>query len=706
MTPVPTPVKSTDVRTAGWSNLSERYINREISFIEFNHRVLQLAKDASLPLLERLRYLAIFSSNLDEFFEVRVAGLKERDQLQLGSPYPDGRSPSGLLNEISDRCHALIGEQYRVLNEELLPALEEEGIRVLKRNELSREQGEWLRRYFLREVLPVLSPIGLDTAHPFPNVQNKGLNLVVSLEGTDAFGRDSGLAILPVPRCLPRLIQLPQSLAGSPHHFVMLSSLIHGNIDQIFPSMSVTGCHQFRVTRNSDMWVDEDEADDLLSAIKGELHGRNFGAAVRLEVADNCNQEIIHLLLSQHGLSEQDVYQVRGPVNLHRVSALADLVDRADLKFPPTTPSFQEALGPKACVFQALAEGPVLLHHPYESYAPVVKLLNQASSDSEVLAIKMTLYRTGAESPIVDALINAARNGKEVTAVVELRARFDEAANIDLATRLQEAGAKVAYGVVGYKCHAKMLMIVRREEGTLCRYVHLGTGNYHTGTSRFYTDFSYMTADPGIGEDVHNVFLQLTSLGGVPAMNQVLHAPFTLKSTLLELIQSETEEARAGRSARIRAKLNSLSHPLVIDALYRASQAGVEVDLVVRGICCLRPGIEGLSENIRVRSILGRFLEHARVYEFHAGGVELVFTSSADWMDRNLNRRVEVAVPIVNESLKARVQREALDLAFADNRNSWVLASDGRYTRRVASKGEREIHLQAALLQEHQLSES
>lgn len=685
---------------------SERFINREISFIEFNHRVLQLAKDASLPLLERLRFLAIFSSNLDEFFEVRVAGLKEREQLNLGSPYPDGRSPSELLREISERCHRLIGEQYRVLNQELLPALEAEGIQVLKRTELSAAQRDWLRRYFQREVLPVLSPIGLDTAHPFPNVQNKGLNLVVSLEGSDAFGRDSGLAILPVPRCLPRLIQLPEGLAGSPHHFVMLSSLIHGNIDKIFPSMTVTGCHQFRVTRNSDMWVDEDEADDLLAAIKGELHGRNFGAAVRLEVADNCNQEVVRLLCSQHGLDEHEVYQVNGPVNLHRVSALADLVDRGDLKFPPTTPSFQEALGPKACVFQALSEGPILLHHPYESYAPVVKLLNQASSDPAVLAIKMTLYRTGSQSPIVDALINAARNGKEVTAVVELRARFDEAANIDLATRLQEAGAKVAYGVVGYKCHAKMLMVVRREEGTLCRYVHLGTGNYHTGTSRFYTDFSYLTSDPGLGEDVHNVFLQLTSLGGVPTMNQVLHAPFTLKSTLLELIEAETEEARAGRRARIRAKLNSLSQPTVIEALYEASQAGVEIDLVVRGICCLRPGIPGLSENIRVRSILGRFLEHARVYEFHAAGAELVFTASADWMDRNLNRRVEVAVPIVDEALKARVRREALDLAVQDNRNSWLLDASGGYTRRSASKDEAEVHLQTVLLDEHQLTES
>ena len=688
------------------SGLSGRFINREISFIEFNHRVLQLAKDSSLPLLERLRFLAIFSSNLDEFFEVRVAGLKEREQLDLGSPYPDGRSPSDLLKEISERCHALIGEQYRVLNEELFPALEAEGIRVLKRNELSSAQENWLRRYFLREVLPVLSPIGLDTAHPFPNVQNKGLNLVVGLEGADAFGRDSGLAILPVPRCLPRLIQLPEGLAGSPHHFVMLSSLIHGNIDQIFPSMKVTGCHQFRVTRNADMWVDEDEADDLLSAIKGELHGRHFGAAVRLEVADNCNQEFIRLLRSQHGLDEQEVYQVEGPVNLHRVSALADLVDRSDLKFPPTTPSLPESLGPKGCVFQALAEGPVLLHHPYESYAPVVKLLKQASTDSNVLAIKMTLYRTGSKSPIVDALINAARNGKEVTAVVELRARFDEAANIDLATRLQEAGAKVAYGVVGYKCHAKMMLIVRREEGTLCRYVHLGTGNYHTGTSRFYTDFSYMTADPGLGEDVHNVFLQLTSLGGVPAMNQLLHAPFTLKNTLLELIEAETEEARAGRPARIRAKMNSLSQPAVIEALYQASQAGVEVDLIVRGICCLRPGIEGLSGNIRVRSILGRFLEHARVYEFHAAGANLVFTASADWMDRNLHRRVEVAVPTVDPALKARVQREALDLALADNRNSWLLDSDGRYARRVAARGEAVVHLQTTLLQEHQVSES
>jgi len=667
--------------TAKKSTDSTTFFNRELSSIAFNQRVLQLSQDEGIPLLERLRYLSIFSSNLDEFFEVRVAGLKERVQLDLGSPHLDGRTPTSLLREISERCHDLIETQYSVLNEDLLPALQSEGIRVLKRDELTAKQIKWVRRYFKRVVMPVLSPIGLDPAHPFPNVQNKGLNLVVHLKGKDAFGRESGMAILPVPRCLPRLIHLPENIADSPHHFLMLSSVVHGNIDLIFPGMKVKGCYQFRVTRNSDMWVDEDEADDLLSAIKGELHGRHYGAAVRLEVADNCPKETIQLLIEQHGLTEADVYQVSGPVNLHRVSTLADLVDLPDLKYPLTTPRMPDQLDSKSDLFAVLNEGNVLIHHPYESYAPVVSLLKAAAVDPDVLAIKMTVYRTGTDSPIVDALINAARNGKEVTTVVELRARFDEAANIDLATRLQDAGATVAYGVVGHKCHAKMMLIVRREEGQIKRYCHLGTGNYHTGTSRFYTDFSYLTAVPEVCEDVHSVFMQLTSLGKVLPMNRLLHAPFTLKQTLLTLIEEEQEAAENGKPAFIQAKLNSLSDRAVIEALYSASQAGVQIDLVVRGICCLRPGIPGLSDNIHVRSVLGRFLEHSRVYHFHAAGKGLVFISSADWMDRNLNRRVEVAVPITEGKLKKRIVREAIDLALADNINAWVLHSDGTYKR-------------------------
>ncbi|MAY82023.1 MAG: polyphosphate kinase 1 [Deltaproteobacteria bacterium] len=676
------------------------YLNRELSSLQFNARVLQLAQDPSVPLLERLRYLSIFSSNLDEFFEVRVAGLKEREQLDLASPYPDGSHPTELLRKISDETHALIEQQYRTLNKELLPALAAEGIRLLRRDELDKAQSEWLRRYFQREVLPVLSPIGLDPAHPFPIVQNKGLNFVVKMSGHDAYDRDSGLAIIPVPRCLPRLIHLPAKLANAEHHFVMLSSLIHGNVDLIFPGMEVYGCHQFRITRNSDMWVDEDEVDDLLSALKGELHGRNYGRAVRLEVADNCEKETQNFLLDQHNLTESEMYQVKGPVNLHRVSALADFVDRPDLKFAPTTPSFQDRLGPKADPMAAMVEGPVLLHHPYESYAPVVSLIARASNDPKVLAIKITLYRTGDDSPIVDSLINAARNGKEVTVVVELRARFDEAANIRLATKLQEAGATVAYGVVGRKCHAKMLLIVRREGRSLRRYVHLATGNYHTGTSRLYTDFSLLSAEPEIGEDVHNMFMQLTSLGEVMPMHRLLHAPFTLKSTLLELIEAEIEAAKAGKKAHIKAKLNSLSEPKMIQALYRASQAGVHVSLVVRGICCLKPGIPGVSENIHVRSILGRFLEHSRVYNFHANGQELVFISSADWMDRNLLRRVEFASPIVEPKIKARVIHEGLDQAFTDNVNAWVLQSDGSYNR-ASSNNEKAHHVQQFLLDLH-----
>ena len=676
------------------------YLNRELSSLQFNARVLQLARDPSVPLLERLRYLSIFSSNLDEFFEVRVAGLKEREELDLASPYPDGSHPTELLRKISEQTHALIEQQYQTLNKELLPELAAEGIRLLRRDELDPAQTSWLRRYFQREILPVLSPIGLDPAHPFPMVQNKGLNLVVKMTGHDAYERDSGLAIIPVPRCLPRLIHLPAKLAGAEHHFVMLSSLIHGNVDLIFPGMSVYGCHQFRITRNSDMWVDEDEVDDLLNALKGELHGRNYGRAVRLEVADNCEPETQNFLLDQHNLTETEMYQVNGPVNLHRVSALADFVDRPDLKFTPTTPSFQDRLGPKSDPMATMRDGPVLLHHPYESYAPVVSFIARSATDPKVLAIKITLYRTGDESPIVDALINAARNGKEVTVVVELRARFDEAANIRLATKLQEAGAKVAYGVVGRKCHAKMLLVVRREGKQLRRYVHVATGNYHTGTSRLYTDFSLLSADPKIGEDVHNMFMQLTSLGEVMPMNQLLHAPFTLKITLLELVEAEIEAAKAGKKAQIRAKLNSLSEPKMIQALYKASQAGVEISLVVRGICCLKPGIPGISENIHVRSILGRFLEHSRVYHFHADGQNLVYISSADWMDRNLHRRVEFASPIIESSLKHRVLNEGLDQALKDDVNAWILQSNGDYIR-ASPNSEKSHHVQQTLLNLH-----
>jgi len=674
------------------------YTNRDLSHLEFNRRVMKMAQDPSVPLVERLRFLTILSSNLDEFFEVRVAGLKQRQQLDLPLNTPDGLSPQQALREISAVVHDMIDEQYRTLNDVLLPAMAAEDIRLLRRSVWTPEQTAWIHSYFHQQTLPVLSPVALDPAHPFPPVQNKGLNFIISLEGVDAFGRESGIAVLQVPRCLPRLLQLPPEISG-PNSFVMISSVIHANVGSLFPGMNVTGCFQFRITRNSDMWVDEEEIDDLLSALRGELHGRNYGRAVRLEVAVNCPAELVELLLEQHQLSAADLYAVQGPVNLHRLGTLCNMVERTDLKFQPFIPGLpRAAVDLNDNIFVQLSQRPVLLFHPYQSFNPVIDLLWSAASDPDVLAVKMTLYRVGSDSPIIDALIAAAQSGKEVTVVVELRARFDEARNISLATRLSEAGASVVYGVVGYKCHAKMMLIVRREGARLRRYAHIGTGNYHAGNARLYTDYSYMTADPVVCEDVHEVFLQLTRMGQIVPLSKLLQSPFTLRQTLIARIDTEAKAAEAGRPARVVARMNSLTEPAVIQALYRASQAGVEIDLIVRGICCLKPGVPGVSENIRVRSIVGRLLEHTRVCYFYAGGEEQIYISSADWMYRNLHRRVEVACPIEDPALRGRIIEEVLDWGLQDNAQAWVLDAQNRYTRVTPAEGEVPFASQGALI--------
>ena len=655
------------------------YLNRELSLLAFNVRVLAQARDLSTPLLERLRFLCISSTNLDEFFEIRVAGLKQRVAFDVARAGPDGLSPLDTLRRISEEARALVDEQYRVLNEEILPALASEGVRVLKRAAWNEAQRLWVADYFHTQVLPVLTPMGIDPAHPFPNVLNKSLNFIVALEGTDAFGRDSGVAVVQVPRCLPRIVGLPSALSDQPYDIVLISSVVHAHIDQLFPGMRVVGCHQFRVTRNSDLFVDEEEIDNLLAALKGELPRRNYGAAVRLEVADNCQARAARFLLDRVKLSNQDLYQVNGPVNLHRLSALYDLVERPDLKYPPFLAGAPSGLTPKSDLLEVIRQDDVLLHHPYQSFGPVVELLWQAAEDPAVLAIKQTLYRTGPDSPIVDALIAAARAGKDVTAVVELRARFDEAANIRWATRLEEAGANVVYGVVGYKTHAKMLLIVRREGSQLRRYVHLGTGNYHSRTARAYTDLGFMTCRDDFGRDVHALFMQLTGLGRVVTLEKLLQSPFTLHERLIALIEAEAGHARAGRPARLVARMNALVEPRRIQALYAASQDGVRVDLIVRGPCRLRPGVPGVSDNIRVVSIVGRFLEHARAFWFSAGGRDLVFLSSADWMERNFFRRVETCWPIEDAGVKRRVIDEALRSILDDNTQAWVLQADGSY---------------------------
>ncbi|HEC17704.1 MAG TPA: polyphosphate kinase 1 [Sedimenticola sp.] len=674
------------------------YINRELSLLAFHHRVLAQAGDERLPLLERLRFVCIASCNLDEFFEVRVAGLKEQAAYGSVQTGPDNLLPQEALRQISARAHEMVDDQYRMLNEVLLPALENEGIRFLRRKQWNEEQAKWIRQFFEEELLPMLSPIGLDPAHPFPRILNKSLNFIISLKGKDAFGRESGMAVVQAPRALPRIIELP---AGGDnrngHDFAFLSSIIHDHVNDLFPGMKATGCHQFRLTRNSDLFVDEEEVVDLKRALEGELPARRYGDGVRLEVADNCPAKIADFLLKQFHLTQDDLFQVNGPVNLNRLMALPDLVDRPDLTFPGFTPGLPDGLTASSDMFEAIRKGDILLHHPFESFSPIVDLLAQAARDPSVVAIKQTLYRTGPDSVLVDSLVEAARRGKEVTVVVELRARFDEEANIGLATRLQEAGAHVVYGVVGFKTHAKLLMIVRRERKKLRRYVHLGTGNYHARTARIYTDYGLLTCDPDIGEDVHQMFLQLTSLGRGAKLKKLLQSPFSLHSGMIERIEREAGHAREGRPGRIIAKMNALVEPKIIRALYRASQAGVEIDLIIRGICCLRPGIEGVSENIRVRSIVGRFLEHTRAFYFLNGGEPEVFCSSADWMTRNMFRRVEACFPLENERLRERVTAD-LELYLCDNTQAWVLENDGAYRRLQPAEGEEPVCAQQGLL--------
>jgi polyphosphate kinase len=661
--------------------IPQLYINRELSFLEFNQRVLEQAKDSRIPLLERVRFLCISCANLDEFFEIRVASLKELQEagaVQLGA---DGLPVAEQLKAIRKRAVRLVDEQYQLLNDVLMPELAHNGVVFVSPEMWTEAQAAWLADYFSREVEPVLSPLALDPARPFPKILNKSLNFAVVVEGEDGFGRNSGLAVVQAPRSLPRLIKLPDELGS--RNFVFLGTIVEAFVSKLFAGMHMRGCYQFRVTRNSDLFVEQEEVDDLLRAVEGELASRRFGDAVRLETAHDCPDEILKFLLDQFGLGSDDLYKVSGQVNLNRLMAVYDLVDRAELKYTAFTPSIPERLRSGSDLFTTLRAGDVLLHHPFQGFGPVADFIKQAASDPQVLAIKQTLYRAGSDSTIVGALIEAAQAGKDVTVIIELRARFDEEANIELATKLQEAGAHVMYGVFGYKTHAKLVMVVRREDKGLRRYCHLGTGNYHPKTARLYTDYSLMTADESIGEDIHEIFLQLTGLTRVPRLRKLLHAPFSLHQALLDRIDRECAHARAGKPARIIAKLNALSEPTIIQALFRASRAGVEIDLIVRGVCCLRPGVPGISDRIRVRSIVGRFLEHSRVYYFENAGEREVYCGSADWMDRNLFRRIEVAFPVEAAELRSRVA-EDLKLYLADDTQAWVLDSAGRYSRAAA----------------------
>jgi len=680
------------------SHSAQNFLNRELGLLEFNRRVLAQAEDAAVPLLERLKYLCIVSSNLDEFFEIRIAGLKEQIKLGGIASGPDGLEATQVMKRLFAPTHQLIARQYELFNQELVPALAAQGIKFLRRTHWNEAQQAWVKEFFLREVMPVLTPIGLDPAHPFPRVLNKSLNFAVELQGKDAFGRNSAKAIVQAPRVLPRAIPMPPEIAGCPHGFVFLSSILHAHVGELFAGMAVQGCYQFRVTRNSDLFVDEEEVKNLRISLQGELPQRHFGDAVRLEVADNCPQELADFLLQQFELGSDDLYRVHGPVNLVRLIGIPDKVDRPDLKFPPFVPGMPTLLKKKSAdMFNVIRKGDVLLHHPYQSFKPVIDFIQQAAADPEVVAIKQTVYRTGTDSELMESLIAAAKRGKEVTVVVELLARFDEEANINWAARLEQVGAHVVYGVVGHKTHAKLLMVVRREDGKLRRYAHLGTGNYHPRTARLYTDFGLFTSNEDLCADVNEVFVQLTGLGKASQLHYLWQSPFTLHSKVLEAIRNETSLARAGKRAHIIAKMNALLEPQTINALYEASQAGVKVDLIVRGVCALRPGVKGLSENIRVRSLIGRFLEHSRIFYFHRDGKDDVYLASADWMDRNFFRRIETCFPILDKKLKKRVLDEGLKINLQDNMQAWEMDLNGFWHRKRSARG-KPVSAQAALL--------
>jgi polyphosphate kinase len=677
-------------------------INRELSLLAFNRRVLALAEDTAVPLLERLRFLCIVSSNLDEFFEIRVAGLREQMRMKAPPPGTTLHELRSNFGRISDETQTLVADMYRALNTQILPELAGVGIRLLRDVDRDAGQRAWVADYFRREVKPLLTPIGLDPAHPFPQVVNKTLNFIVELSGRDAFGRETSIAIVKAPRLLPRVIQLPREVAPE-NTFVLLSSVIHAHLNELFAGREVVNYSQFRVTRDADLWFDEEEVKNLRQALEGELPQRQFGLAVRLEVAVRCPQHLAELLLQQFELQDYDLYRCDGPVNLARLSAMVDEADLDQYKYPVFVQGLPDRLKDQPDLLAVLRQQDVLLHHPYQTFEPVVEFIRKAVDDPDVVAIKQTVYRTGVNSVLMEALIEAAQRGKEVTVVVELLARFDEEANINWAERLEQAGAQVVYGVFGLKTHAKLALLWRRERDVagktfLQPYAHLGTGNYHPRTARMYTDFGLLTSNAEVCADVSEVFLHITSLAKANKLKHLWLAPFTMHRHLLDAIRREARHAREGKPARIIAKMNALLEEAVIKALYAASEAGVQIDLVVRGACSLRPGIVGVSSNIRVRSILGRFLEHHRVWYFENNGSEDVYLSSADWMGRNLFRRVEVAFPVLDRELKNRVIEEALKPYLSDNWDAWDLGADGSYRRQKPKGRGHPISAQQALL--------
>ncbi|MEO5696016.1 MAG: polyphosphate kinase 1 [Burkholderiaceae bacterium] len=658
-------------------------LNREREILEFNRRVLAQARRVDVPLLERLRYVCIVSSNMDEFFEVRFADYLEAER-RLGS----GVSTRDLDSVAAD-AHALIDDQYTVLNDELMPLLERRGIVILNHADRDAAQRRWVGTFFEREVRPLLVPVGLDPSHPFPMVANKTLNFIARLSGKDAFGRENTIAIVKVPRVLPRVIKLPPELGGGRQAFVLLTSVIRAHLAELFPGRDVEVFSQFRVTRDSDLDLDYGDVTNLRQALRSSLTTRHYGQAIRLEVVRTCPAELYEFLLREFELTPAALYRVNGPVNLVRLNQLIDQVtdDAAQppLRFAPFEPAWpQVALPRQESIFDRLRERDVLLHQPFESFEPVVQFLREAVFDPDVLAIKQTIYRTGSESPLMDLLIDGARRGKEVMVVVELKARFDEEANINWAERLEAVGVQVVYGIVGLKTHAKLLLVTRREQGRLCRYVHLSTGNYNPKTSRLYTDLGYFTADPDLTADADAVFQQLASLGRTKPLRALLQAPFTLHKQMLAHIDKVARAARDGARARIVVKINALTDVPLIQALILAGRDGARIDLIVRGACMLPPGIPGVTDRIRVRSVVGRFLEHSRISYFCWGQSaedQALFLSSADWMGRNMFGRIEVAWPVRDPKLRQRVIDECLVPYLHDRQDAWALHADGSHER-------------------------
>ncbi len=674
------------------------FIDRDQSILAFNERVLDWARRSEVPLLERLRYLAIVSSNLDEFFEVRfaphLAAFLANEQR--------GSATAQTYRDVALKVHQLVAQQYAIYNEELMPLLEKKGIKLIGHGERNTAQRRWVKEFFLREVQPLLLPIGLDPSHPFPQVANKSLNFIVRLTGRDAFGRENEVAIVKVPRALPRYVRIPGAKGSKQSNLVSISSIIRSHLSDLFPGRTVTEFSQFRVTRHSDMALDEEEVKNLRTALRLNLQQRHYGQALRLEVSAGCSEFLSDFLLQQFGLPSESLFRVPGPVNLVRLNQLIDLLDAPNLRFERYAPGWPVQLTPGQSFFERLKQGDVLIHQPYESFDAVLAFLREAVEDPHVLAIKQTIYRTGARGEMAELLREAVRRGKEVTAVVELKARFDEEANISHAERLESVGAQVVYGIVGLKTHAKMLLVTRREEGQLRRYAHVSTGNYNPGTAKLYTDLSYLTASDTLTADLDQVFLHLASQNRLPRLNQVMIAPFHLHKGMLERIDATIAAAQQGQEARIILKMNALTDEPLARALAQASQAGVQVDIIVRGACILPPGVPGYTDNVHVRSIIGRLLEHSRVFWFRTGAQEELWLSSADWMNRNMLRRIELAWPITDPALRHRVMDECIHQYLQDNRDAWLLQADGSYVKpavTASAKGKSHQHsAQSALM--------